>query len=63
MSVLNNLRKKGTVLTLGEGELLSEMAKSYPCFYDKNLKRTQRTKKQVIETKERNNSSVANNTF
>ena len=30
MSALINLRKKGTILTLGEGELLAEMVRSYP---------------------------------
>ena len=35
MSVLNNLRKKGTSLTLGEGEIYAEIVRSYPCFYDK----------------------------
>ena len=32
MSVLNNLKKKGTILTLGEGEIYAEMLRSYPCF-------------------------------
>ena len=36
MSALNNLRKKGTILTLGENELLAEMVRNYPCFYDKS---------------------------
>ena len=36
MSALNNLRIKGTILTLGEDELLVEMVRSYPCFYNKN---------------------------
>ena len=35
MSTLNNLRKMGTTLTLGEGELLAEMVRSNPCFYNK----------------------------
>ena len=35
MSALNNLRKKGTFLTLGEDEFLAEMVRRYPCFYDK----------------------------
>ena len=64
MSALNNLRKKGTILTLRENELLVEMVRSYPCFYD-NLKKqgTQGMKKHVIETQKRNNSVVVNNTF
>ena len=35
MSALNNLRKKETFLTLGEDELLAEMVRNYPFFYDK----------------------------
>ena len=61
MSALNNLRKKETFLTLGEDELLAEMVRNYPFFYDKTW--TQGTKKQVIETQKRNNSIVADNTF
>ena len=38
MSALNNLRKKGTSLTLGEDELLAETVGSYPYFYDKTFK-------------------------
>ena len=57
MSALNNLRKKGTILTLGENELLVEMVRSYACFYDKTWKE-QGTKKQVID-----NNIVADNTF
>ena len=38
MSALNNLRKKGTSLTLGEDELLAERVRSYPCPYDKTYK-------------------------
>ena len=34
MTALNNLRKKRNFLTLGEDELLAEMVRSYPCFYD-----------------------------
>ena len=52
MSALNNLRKKETFLTLGEDELLAEMVRNYPFFYDKTW--TQGTKKQVIETQKRN---------
>ena len=63
MIASNNLRKKGTFLTLREDELLDEMVRSYPCFYDKTWKRTQGTKKPVIETQKRNNSIVADNTF
>ena len=35
MSALNNLGKKGTILTLGEGEFLAEIVTGYPCFYNK----------------------------
>ena len=52
MSALYNLRQKGIILTLGEDELLTEMVRSHPCFYKKKkkpLKRTQGTKKEVIE--------------
>ena len=35
MIALYNLRKKRTILTLGEDELLAEMVRSYPCFHDK----------------------------
>ena len=38
MSVLNNLRKKGISLTLGEDELLAETVGSYSYLYDKTLK-------------------------
>ena len=48
MSALNILRKKGTILALGEDELLAEMVRSYPCFYDKTWK----------EHKERKNMSL-----
>ena len=36
---LNNLRKKGTSLTLGENELLAERVRSYPCLCDKTYKK------------------------
>ena len=36
MGALNNLRKKGTSLTLEEHELLAERVRSYPCVYGKN---------------------------
>ena len=39
MSAVYNLRKKGTVLILGENELLAEMVRSYPCFYKKKKKK------------------------
>ena len=32
MSALNNLRKKGISLTLGEDEPFTEKVRSYPCF-------------------------------
>ena len=35
MSALNNLKKKGTPLTLGENKLLVEMVRSYSCLYGK----------------------------
>ena len=38
INALNNLRKKGTSLTLKEDELLAEEASSYPCLYDKTCK-------------------------
>ena len=38
MSALNNLRKKGISLTLGEVELLAERVRNYPCLYDKTCK-------------------------
>ena len=38
MSALNNLRKKGISLTLGEDELLAETVGSYSYLYDKTLK-------------------------
>ena len=38
MSALNDLRKKGTSLPLGEDELLAESVRSYPCLYDKICK-------------------------
>ena len=47
MSALNNLRKKGTSLTLGEDELLAKRVRSYPCLYDKTAKNTR--KKDVVE--------------
>ena len=38
MSASNNLTKKGTILTLGEDELLAEMVSSCPCLYGKTWK-------------------------
>ena len=38
MSALNNLRKNGTSLALGEDELLVERVGSYPYLYDKTFK-------------------------
>ena len=63
MSALNNLRKKGTFLTLGEDELLAEMVRSYPCFHDKTWKEHKKQKKQVIEMQKGSNSIVADNIF
>ena len=37
MSLLNDLRKKETSLTLGEDELLAERVGSYPYLYDKTF--------------------------
>ena len=48
MGPLNNLRKKETILTLGEDEVVVEMVRSSPCFYDKTWK----------EHKERKNKSL-----
>ena len=47
MSALNNFRKKGTSLTVGENELLAETVGSYPYLYDKTLK--EHKVKDVIE--------------
>ena len=38
MNVLNNLRRKGTPLTLGEDEFPAERVRSYPYLYDKTFK-------------------------
>ena len=38
MMTLNNLRKKGTPLTLGENKPLAERVRTYPCFYDETFK-------------------------
>ena len=63
MSALDNLRKKGTILTLGEDELPPEIVRSYLCFYDKTGKEHKETKNQVMETQKRNNVIVTDNTF
>ena len=63
MSALNNLRKKGTVLTLEEDEHLAEMVRTYLWFYNKTWKENKERKNEVIETQKRNNSIVANNIF
>ena len=47
MSALNNFRKKGTSLTVGENELVAETVGSYPYLYDKTLK--EHKEKDVIE--------------
>ena len=51
MSALNNLRKKGTILTLGEDELLAEMVRSYPYFYDKTWKEHKEQKNKSLKPK------------
>ena len=39
MSALNNLRKKGTSLTLGKNEHLAERVESYPYLNDKTFEK------------------------
>ena len=46
-STLNILRKKGTSLTLGEDEVLTERVASYPCLYEKICK--EHKEKDVVE--------------
>ena len=43
MSALNNLRKKGTSLTLGKNEHLAERVESYPILTIKPLKNIRKT--------------------
>ena len=47
MSAWNNLRKKGTSLTLAEDQLLAEKVGSYSYLYDKTLK--DHKEKDVVE--------------
>ena len=63
MSALNNLRKKGTPLTLGENKLLAEMVISYPCLYDKTCEEHKERKNKALKRKRRNNSIVADKVF
>ena len=51
MSALNNLRKKGNFLTLGEDELLAEMVRIYPRFYDKTWKEHKERKNKLLKCK------------
>ena len=55
MSALNNLRKKGTPLTLGENELVAEIVRSYPCLYDKTCKEHKERENKALKRKKRNN--------
>ena len=63
MSALNNLRKKGTPLTLGENKLLAEMVRSNPCLYDKTCKEHKGRKNKALKRKKRSNSIVADKLF
>ena len=63
MSALNNLRKKGTPLTLGENQLLAEMVRSYPCLYDKTNREHKKRKSKALKRKKRNASIVADKPF
>ena len=47
MSDINNLRKKGTLLTLEEDEFPAERVGSYPHFYDETFKEL--NEKEVVE--------------
>ena len=51
MSALYNLRQKGTILTLGEDELLTEMVRSHPCFYKKKKKKKKNPEKNTRNEK------------
>ena len=53
MSVLHNLKKKGAFPTLGEDDLLAEMVRSYPYFYDKTWKEHEKRKKQSLKRKKK----------
>ena len=47
INALNNLKKKVTSLTLGEGELIAERVGSYPYPYDKTFK--EHKEKDIVE--------------
>ena len=49
MRALNNLRKKGTSLTLGEDERLAEKVRSYLCIYGKTCKEHKEKDRNVVE--------------
>ena len=51
MSALNNLREKGTSLTMGENELLAERVRSYPRLYDKTCKEHKEGKNKGLKRK------------
>ena len=53
MIALYNLRKKGTILTLEEDELLAEMVRNYPCFYRKKPQKNKQTWKEHKERKKK----------
>ena len=56
--------KKGTILTLGEGVLLSEMVRSYLCFYGKTWNEHNERKNKSLKRKKRNSSNtLPDNTF
>ena len=57
-SALNNLRKKGTSLTLGNDQLLAEKVRIYPCLYSKTSKITQRKEWQNEKVKKDKNSKI-----
>ena len=48
---LNNLRKKGTPLTLGENKPLAERVRTYPCFYDETCKEHKEYKNKGLKRK------------
>ena len=51
MSALNNLREKGTSLTMGENELLAERVRRYPRLYDKTCKEHKKRKNKGLKRK------------
>ena len=51
MNALNNLMKQETFLTLGEEELLAEMVRNYPCFFDKTWKEHKERRNQSLKRK------------